>query len=405
MAKYSVYAPEFQVRINGAPLPAEMRGCIGSVGYTDGMEGADRVEVSLANPSLQWLDHPLLQPGNDFAFAMGYAPDPLEETFVGEITSIEPSFPSGGMPMIRIAAQDFLQQLSRGTKDRAFEIGIPSIGNFPMPDAGIAAVVSAANGLIPRIDPVGGALSMLLALGSAFSFPQFSQQAVRTQEAETDFELLSKIARDNGWAMFIDHTLEPKGYQLRFQFLMQNYSPTASLEWGASLIEFTPRFTTVGDLFGVSSRVWVDSLGMEFVLVVGWDYEAAALKFSVYPGFGSLEALIGDEEAKNTVAVKPTGYATAAYKMMAELLPRLNNRITGAGSTIGNPSIKASRVIELKGLGSQFSGLWRITSATHAFDSSGYRTSFNVRKEVWFGSVPLPKSLPVIVPRPGAFRG
>ena len=144
---------------------------------------------------------------------------------------------------------------------------------------------------------------------------------------------------------------------------------------------------------------------MEFVLVVGWDYEAASLKFSVYPGFGSLEAIIGDDEAKNTVAVKPTGYATAAYAMMAELLPRLNNRLTGSGSTIGNPAIKASRVIELKGLGAQFSGLWRITSATHTFDGGGYRTAFEVRKEVWFGSIPLPKSLPLTVPRPGAFRG
>jgi phage protein D len=405
MARYTNYAPEFQVRINGAPVPAEMRACIGSVSYTDGMEGADRVELSLANPSLRWLDHPLLQPGTDFSLSMGYAPDLLEEVFVGEITSIEPSFPSGGMPTMRVAAQDFLQQLTRGTKDRAFEIGIPSIGNFPMPDPVVAAVVSATNGLIPRIDPIGGALSMLLALGSAFSFPQFSQQAVRTQQAETDFDFLTKIAKENGWAMFIDHTLEPKGYQLRFQFLMQDYSPSAALEWGASLIEFTPRFTTVGDLFGVSSRVWVESLGMEFVLVVGWDYEAASLKFSVYPGFGSLEAIIGDDEAKNTVAVKPTGYATAAYAMMAELLPRLNNRLTGSGSTIGNPAIKASRVIELKGLGAQFSGLWRITSATHTFDGGGYRTAFEVRKEVWFGSIPLPKSLPLTVPRPGAFRG
>ena len=42
------------------------------------------------------------------------------------------------------------------------------------------------------------------------------------------------------------------------------------------------------------------------------------------------------------------------------------------------------------GLGSQFGGLYRVTSATHIFDSSGYRTNFKVRKEVWFGRIPVP---------------
>lgn len=48
-------------------------------------------------------------------------------------------------------------------------------------------------------------------------------------------------------------------------------------------------------------------------------------------------------------------------------------------------------MINLSGLGEQFSGLYRITSATHTFDSGGYKTSFKVRKEVWFGGIPVPK--------------
>jgi phage protein D len=404
MATYAAFAPEFQVRINGVPIPADLRGSVGGVTYQDGMEGADRVEVSVANPSLRWLDHPLLQPGNGFSLSIGYAPDPLEEVFVGEITSIEPSFPSSGMPMVRVAAQDFLQRLTRGTKDRAFAIDLPSIGNFPIPDPAIAALVSLENGLRPRLDPIGGGLAELVALGAAFSFPQFSQQAVRTQQSESDLDLLSTIARENGWALFIDHTVEPKGYQLRFQSLMQDYSPNTTLSWGSSLTDFTPRFTTVGDLFGVSSRVWVESLGMDFVIVVGWDYDAGALRLSVFPGFQDLKDLIGEEAADETVAVEPTGYANVAYATLAELLPRLNSRLTGSGSTLGNPAIKASQVIELKNLGDQFSGLWRVTSASHTFDSGGYRTSFDARKEVWFGALVVPRTIPVAVPQAGAFR-
>ena len=48
--------------------------------------------------------------------------------------------------------------------------------------------------------------------------------------------------------MYIDHTAEPHGHVLKFQFLIQDYAPSLTLTWGASLIDFTPRLTTVGDI-------------------------------------------------------------------------------------------------------------------------------------------------------------
>jgi len=59
-------------------------------------------------------------------------------------------------------------------------------------------------------------------------------------------------------------------------------------------------------------------------------------------------------------------------------------------------------VLQLEGLGQQFGGLYRVTSATHTIDGSGYRTSFEARKEIWFGSIPLPEqgALPIKVSAP-----
>ncbi len=393
MAQYATYAPEFTVKLNGQPLPVALRGSISSVSYEDGMQGADRVEVTFANPSLRWLDHPLLTVDTPFSLSIGYAPDPLEEVFVGEITGVEPTFPSGGMPTIRVTAQDLLNRLSKGTKDRAFRVNIPSVGNFPLPDAVVAGIVSATNLLIPDLDPLGGALSVLLTVATFLAFPQFAQLAVRRQESMSDFDFLSSIAHDNGWEVFIDHTQSPKGRVLKFQFLIQQYTPSLTLTYGLSLMDFTPRLTTVGDLFGVAARVWVDSLQTEFVLVVSWDYDRASLNLTVYPSLiGEIDDILGPEAEGKVLSIKPTGYAAAARGILTELLPRLNNRLTGSGSTIGDPRIKASRVIRLDGLGDEFSGLYRITSATHTFDASGYRTNFQVRKEVWFGSIPLPKA-------------
>jgi phage protein D len=392
MPLYPTYVPEFRIKLDGQPLPTALKAAISSVTYEDGMKGADRVEVTVANPSLRWLDHPLLSVDTPFSLSIGYAPDPLEEVFVGEITGVEPTFPSGGMPTIRITAQDFLNRLTHGTKDRAFKVSIPSVGNFPLPDAAVVSIVSAVDLLIPEPDPIGGALSMLLTLATFQTFPEFMEKSVRRQEDQTDFDFLSKIAQENGWEVFIDHTQSPKGRVLKFQFLIQQYTPSVTLKWGSSLMEFTPRLTTIGDLFGVSDRVWVDSLQMEFVIMVSWDYDRACFNLAIYPSLGEVEAILPAAAKGKVKSKKSTGYAVAARNILSELLPRLNNRLTGSGACIGDPRIKASRVIRLDGLGDQFSGLYRITSATHTFDASGYRTNFQVRKEVWFGSIPLPKA-------------
>jgi hypothetical protein len=294
------------------------------------------------------------------------------------------------MPTLKIVAHDFLQRLTTGSKDRAFALSLPCIGKFPLPDPAVAALVAGTNLLLPALDPVGSALSFLTLLVQYAVDPLEAKRSVRFQQGESDFDFLSKIARDNGWEMYIDHTVEPRGRVLRFRFLVQDYAPSVSLKWGESLMEFTPRLSTVGQVVGVSTRIWVPSIKMEFVIVLSWDYDRAAFDLAVYPGTGSLQELQGGE-AQSVLKVDAGGPALAPRKILSELLPRLNNRLTGSGSTIGNPAVKAGAVINLEGLGEQFSGLYRITSATHTIDGGGYRTSFEARKEVWFGSIPVPK--------------
>lgn len=385
MARYPTYAPEFDVRINGERIPPALRAAIGSVTYQDGIEGADRVEVMLANPGLRWLDDPLVQVNNGFRLFLGYAPDPLEEVFVGDITGIEATFPNGSMPAVKIVAQDYINRMSKGTKDRAFKIELPSIGNLPLPDLAITGIVSGFNGLIPLPDPVGGPLSIVLALATAIAFPSAAQKGVKRQRNVSDFAFLSQIARENGWQMYIDHTAEPRGRILRFQFVIQDPTPALSLAWGESLKEFSPRLTTVGDVFGISARVWVDTLQTEFVIVVSWNFDTASLNLVVFPdAVGPLEDVLGKEAADETISIKPTGYAQAPMQILRELLPRLMNRLTGSGSTIGDLRLKAGRIVELEGLGSDFSGPYRLTSVTHTLDSSGFRSSFQARMEPWF---------------------
>src|SRR3954470_19599582 len=109
------FAPDCRLSINGAPLPAAMRACVTSVSSQNALSGSDRVELSLVNEQLRWLDHPLLKNDNELAVSMGYAPDPLQQMFVGKITGQTATFPSGGVSMLTVAAQDNRTRLARGT--------------------------------------------------------------------------------------------------------------------------------------------------------------------------------------------------------------------------------------------------------------------------------------------------
>jgi hypothetical protein len=391
MARFPTYAPEFRVEIDGEAIPAALRGCVTRISYTDGIEGADRVELTIANQDLRWLDHPLLQVDKGFTLSLGYAPDPLDKAFYGEITGVSASFPNSGMPTLTVVAHDFLERLTTGTKSREFMLNIPTVGQFPLPDPVVVSGVAGGNLLVPKPDLLGAALSFLILLATYAISPTTARQGVQEQIKESDFDFLKRVARDNGWYMFVDHTDSPHGRVLRFMFPLSELEPSVQLTWGTSLLDFTPRLTTVGQVLEVETRIWISAIKMEFIVVLGWDYDHAAFSLQIYPG---LDQLVDKGHPRRPRDVLTTsGPALAPKQLLGHLLPSLNNRLTGTGNAVGNLAIRAGRVIDLEGLGQQFSGSYRITSATHTIDGGGFRTSFETRKEIWFGGIPTPKGI------------
>lgn len=387
------YAPEFRIAIDGAPAPATLRASVTAVSLQTGLEGVDRVELTLANEGLRWLDHPALKLDRQLSISLGYAPDPLQQMFVGEIVGHNASFPSSGTPTLTVVAQDRRNRMQRGNRVRWFAIQVPEYGNLPIPDGVVAAFVTAERGMIPIADPVAAALAVLLGgaqIAIALDDPDKAQKVIRKQAGESDFDFLARIARENGWEMLVDHDGPLGGQKLRFFSPADHLAPDASLAWGRDLIEFTPRITAVGQIAGISIPIWIPSIKTEFTVSVGWDWDRQSLDLSISPGFG-MPTAPGAKDAECTLVGRPVTLADAPRTILGELLPRLNRRLTGSGSTVGDLRIRAGGVLRLEGLGERFGGLYRATSVTHSIDSGGWRTSFEARKEIWFGSIPLPE--------------
>jgi phage protein D len=394
MATAALYAPEFQLRMNDEAVPAALRASIVSVSYQAGLEGSDRVELSIFNENLRWLDHPLLRLDNKLTLSMGYAPDPLRQMFVGEVVSLSPTFPASGAPMLTLSAQDKRNRLQRGSKTRWFAIPAQCRGNFPIPDMAVAGMVTGENLLIPIVDPIGAALSIVIGgIQTAVSFndPDARQKLIRRQSGESDYDFLRRICAENAWEMVMEHQGPTGGRRLRFLSTISSREPAVTMRYGASLLEFSPRITNVGQLARVAGTFWVPAMNMEFTVTAGWDWDRSALSLDISPGYGTPGSSVGKDANKDPVSVlnEPINADTAPRVLVGKLLAKLNARLTGSARCIGDPRIQAGVVVSIEGVGEQFGGLYRVTSATHAIDAGGYQTSFDLRKEVWFGSVPL----------------
>jgi hypothetical protein len=381
------YVPDFRLSIADAPAPPELRASVSKLVHSSGLQGADRVELTLANDALRWLDNPLFALDTPLVLSMGYGDSGVEQVFVGQIVGFGADFPANGAPTVTVTAQDARYRMTQGTKVRWFAIPLPSLGNFPLPDLATASIGALENFLIPIFDPVGAALSILLGgVEAAVSIadPGGAQKFIRKQANESDYQFLSKVARENGWEMIVDHTGSMAGHKLRFMSLLGHLDADVTLIYGASIIDFAPRISNVGQILSIGGYVWVAPIKLAFNIVLGWDWDRMALTLAIYPA----GPVLPDPVPSDHLITNPLTLASAPRELIGKLIPKLNKRLTATGSTLGDPRIQAGKVLSIQGVGVQFGGLWRVTDATHTIDATGYHTHFEVRKEIWFGSIP-----------------
>lgn len=392
MATYPQYVPEFNISINGEAMPAVVRSSVISVKFEDGRDAADRVEISIANSDIRFLRSHIrglgfspfptaitmgpvqvadLAPAGTFdidntvSLAIGYAPDTPTSVFQGEITGVEVSFPNGGMPTMTIVAHDYMNRLQQGKISRGFGF---------LPDALIAAIMSAENLLLPAIDPViiAGSVAMA-AVNYIFG------GTGRKQAGRSDFELMQEIAATYDADFWVE------GSVLYLSRFLKDYTPRLTLTWGQNLLDFSPKVSTIGQVAGVGMRFTLREIPLDFLVSVYYDFDRESLGFLVVPGAAAASAqqLIGPlltliDQPINS----PADIANSALVISHELRQKINNRLTGSGSAVGDPRIRAGAMIRIDGLGPDFSGDYRVVSATHSIDSGGYRTAFQVRKEL-----------------------
>lgn len=361
------YAPDFLVEVENEPLDPETKGDVLSLKVVMDIDNMTSAEIQLNNWDdkkiwFKYSDRSGLYVGNRVHVQLGYA-GRLVSMLRGRINSLSPDFPESGSSTLSLGVLDNMQLL----KERR-----PAEGEqrqfLGLTDGEIAQAIADRNQLRADIDP-GGIAHDVVVQGD-LDDAQFLLQRAR----RIDYDCSIFTDPDSGEDV------------LRFGAPRDERSASRMREhkfaWGQSLKSFTPTLTMSGQVAQVTVRGWnADTMEEVVGTATPADIEGAA--GNTGPG-NAADAVGGREDVVIGAAVQTREEADALARAL--LRERAYEFITGKGEIIGLPDLRPGDNITITELGDRFSGTYYVKKVEHVLGSSGYSTTFEVRKSYDGGS-------------------
>jgi phage protein D/phage baseplate assembly protein gpV len=335
------YAPRFEIRISGLTLAADVTNQALGLTVETNLDLAGTFSVTLRNPDNALLDSALFDLGKTVEIHLGYGNN-LKPAFLGEITAIEPSFPTDGAPAVRVTGYDKSYKMRRNQPE-------PTEYKF-VNDSIVAAGIAVENGLIPIVDPTPGLHKKLI-------------------QAESDMAFLKSRAS----RYFMDVYVEWD--RLHFQF-PRPQTAAHVLEWGHNLSSFSPKISSAG-LAGIQFiRGYNQELAQTIVgMALAFDFDLTNLEERLGSSAMDLLTSLVRKGIRQNKVENPLDAVVLAKAMLASLLEGLYE---GTGTCIGIPDLTAGNYIAIRGVGKRFSGTYRARKVTHRIDNNGFRTEFEI---------------------------
>jgi phage protein D len=358
MSKSTFLAPAFEVARNGTKLDPEVAATFSSLSVVLEENSLDQFTLTLTNP---FPDLPythgakkdMFAVGSEITIKLGYV-DALEKIFDGEVTGVGVAFAEQGATLT-VTGHSRLHWLNGNTKTATF---------LEMTDSDIASKIANDAGLQPDVDRTDT------------KFPWMGQTA------QTDLDFLRMRAR------LIGYEVAAEGKSLLFHKRPDGEAKSFTLVWGDEqrafadsqalpLLRFTPTLNAKSPVTKVTVRGQHPTTREA---ITGTATSGDETDKSGTPGADVTKKAFGKPQELEVTDVPVASQEEADALAKALFNERAQGLVTGSGSTVGTPSIRARSVVDLEGIGPQFSGPYTITQSTHKLDSSGYSTSFNARR-------------------------
>jgi phage protein D/phage baseplate assembly protein gpV len=341
-----VYVPAFEIKVGGRKLESSIAKSIMEITVTEHLSGPSSFSFRLNDPKFELIDEetgPFTE-GTRIEIHLGFV-GKTRKMIVGEISALSADLPGSGPAVMEVQGFDLLHLLSRGTVYRQFGGESPGSG---LPDSEIVSQIAAEMQLQPIVKKTEKRVSP------------------RIQNNETNLDFLQRLAQLNGYVL--------NGDSDSIYFGPVRTRETIPLEWRKNLVNFSPRLSTAGLVNEVIVRSW-DPIRKQPILVSLTRDSANTVSLSpaglkqVSKGSGGRSQRVIDVAVSTFLEAKAIAESTLQNQQVTA--------ITGSGTCLGDPAIRAGGKLELSGIG-RFTGSYFVTRVTHTMGEGGYFTSFEV---------------------------
>jgi uncharacterized protein involved in type VI secretion and phage assembly len=340
------HVPLFRIVIDGQELDPVEADFVHEIKITNWLRMPDVCTLQVGYPSkhdgsppFQPLDESKLEIGRALEVKLGSMGESTTQSlFKGEIVTVEPDFHAGGVAMV-VRAYDKTHRMMRTRKQRSFVQSTTS---------DIVRKICGDHGISVTTKSSGGPHEFVL------------------QSNETDFDFILRIGRRIGFEFTVDAGVA-------------NFAPPdktgekIELSYPDDLRAFRPRITAVQQVEKVNVRGF-DFKGKQSVTRTKSSpqqvTEAGITRSKVAKKFAGATLEIAGQSFANT---------PEADAMAQSALDQLANAYLAAdGTTHGNPKIKAGVMLQITGVGENYSGTYRVAKSTHVIrGGGGYETQFS----------------------------
>jgi phage protein D/phage baseplate assembly protein gpV len=337
--------PNFKISLNGKILSGEIQDAVSQVTVEDEINVpamfSIRFNTGCYRDDRRIVDLDSFKQGDRVRIFMGM--DHAIALIDGEVTALEWGF--GDSAFLEVRGYDLLHRLRFGTRDRCFE---------KRKDSQIFKILAEEAGLGFQGDD------------SATIRPYIAQTN------QSNYQFLQGLAQRIGFEVGV------REEKLFFRKRTNQSGADCRLTYGVDLLGFTLRIHTPT----AGSRVEVhgfDPKAKKEIAVIAKDNEL--------PGQGNREkkgaALVEAAFGSSTLTIydeNPVDRAEAERIAQAKHDAIFDQMVAGEGHCQGNPQLRAGKKVEIKGIGKQFEGDYRLISTAYTWDKQGYLTFFKVQK-------------------------
>ena len=397
------YVPRYEIKIAGANLPQNVVRDVLQVTYSDNVKELDSFELTVSNWDADKREfkyvgsetndslaknplHQLFNPSrHGVEVSMGYEKN-LTLMMKGDLTTMEPSFPSGGGPTLTVRGLNILHKLRTKQYTHAWVADSSGGETAKHPTGWKESEIAKSFETLP--DPNDKEKKTRFPLPVEIDENALSKEHPITyvaQDNQYDIDFLLSRARRIGYVIFIkeeerDKGRAPKPRRLYFGPSDANHPgirlTTFELRWGTSLIDFKPTLTTANQVKRVTVKGWDRSTKQPITGKVSLDDRNFGLNRDL------LKLLQSADAREEHVVDKPVFTQKEADELArAILLERSKDIVRASGTCVGLPELRAGQRVKIAGVGSRFSGEYFVTDTTHTINDSGYITRFSARRE------------------------